>query len=57
MSKLWLYLYQLEYKNHHMTRAGEITETGFGYFEGILQQQRQRLGYTRNWELAHDFIS
>jgi len=40
-----------------MTRAGEITETGFGYFEGILQQQRQRLGYTRIWELAHDFIS
>jgi len=43
-----------EYAN--MTRAGEITETvGFGYLIGKLQQER--LGFTRIWELAHDFIS
>jgi len=45
MSIMWQDSYQLVYKNHHKTRAGEITETGFGYFTGMLQQQR--LGYTR----------
>jgi len=37
MSIMWQDSYQLVYKNHHKTRAGEITETGFGYFTGILE--------------------
>lgn len=53
MSKMWQDSYNLVDEQDHITGVGEITETGFGCFQGILQQTKGKvvIHVMRNWHM------